>query len=327
LPPGIYFRLLLIGYFEGIDSERGIAWRAADSLALRNFLGLDLHDVPPDHSTISRTRRLIVVETHRAVFTWVAQCLGQRRVTLDVTVDGVPGAALGVMSQGELHSLALSLFLPRATLPDSPFRFVVIDDPVQSMDPSRVDGLARALEQVAATRQVIVFTHDERLSEAVRRLAINATILGLTRRPKSIVEIKTALDPVQAHIEDARALARTTQLPMDVLQKLVPGFCRSALEAACTQAFRRKRLAAGKSHESVEQELELAGKLTPLAALAFFDDRERGGDVMKRLNQIGGWAGDVFKQCKDGVHEVQSTDIRGMINDAERLAKTIAEVR
>src|SRR5262252_3587310 len=76
LPPGIYFRLLLIGYFEGIDSERGIAWRAADSLALRDFLGLDLHDVPPDHSTISRTRRLIVVETHRAVFTWVLQCLG-----------------------------------------------------------------------------------------------------------------------------------------------------------------------------------------------------------------------------------------------------------
>jgi transposase len=76
LPPGIYFRLLLIGYFEGIDSERGIAWRAADSLALRDFLGLDLHEAAPDHSTISRTRRLIAVETHRTVFTWVAQCLG-----------------------------------------------------------------------------------------------------------------------------------------------------------------------------------------------------------------------------------------------------------
>jgi transposase len=69
-------RCVLIGYFEGIDSERGIAWRSADSLALRDFLGLDLHDAPPDHSTISRTRRLIAVETHRAVFTWVAQCLG-----------------------------------------------------------------------------------------------------------------------------------------------------------------------------------------------------------------------------------------------------------
>src|SRR5207244_12848904 len=62
----------------------------------------------------------------------------QRRVALDVTVDGIAGAALGVMSQGELHSLALSLFLPRATLSGSPFRFVVIDDPVQSMDPARV---------------------------------------------------------------------------------------------------------------------------------------------------------------------------------------------
>src|SRR2546428_8320519 len=68
LVPGRYFRLLLIGYFEGIDSERGIAWRAADSLGLRNFLGVGLNEMPPDHSTISRTRRLIDVETHRAVF-------------------------------------------------------------------------------------------------------------------------------------------------------------------------------------------------------------------------------------------------------------------
>lgn len=75
LPPGIYFRLLLIGYFEGIDAERGIAWRAADSFALRDFLGVGLEDAPPDHSTISRTRRLIDLETHRSVFTWVLQCL------------------------------------------------------------------------------------------------------------------------------------------------------------------------------------------------------------------------------------------------------------
>jgi transposase len=73
LIPGIYFRLLLIGYFEGLDSERGIAWRTADSLGLRNFVGLTLTEVPPDHSTVSRTRRLIDVETHQAVFTWVLQ--------------------------------------------------------------------------------------------------------------------------------------------------------------------------------------------------------------------------------------------------------------
>src|SRR5712672_754000 len=91
LTPGRYFRLLLLGYFEGIDSERGIAWRATDSLAVRSFLGLGVHDAPPDHSTISRTRRLIDLETHRAVFTWVqerlvdAQLLKGKTVAIDAT--------------------------------------------------------------------------------------------------------------------------------------------------------------------------------------------------------------------------------------------------
>ena len=75
LTPGIYFRALLVGYFEGIDSERGIAWRAADSLAIRRFLGIAVDEAVPDHSTISRTRRLMDVETHRTVFTWVQQRL------------------------------------------------------------------------------------------------------------------------------------------------------------------------------------------------------------------------------------------------------------
>lgn len=77
LPPGVYFRLLLIGYFEGIDSERGIAWRVADSLTLREFLGLGATQAPPDHSTISRNRRLIDVETHQEVFTWVLKVLAK----------------------------------------------------------------------------------------------------------------------------------------------------------------------------------------------------------------------------------------------------------
>lgn len=77
LAPGRYFRLLLIGYFEGLDSERAIAWRAADSLALRRFLDLELVESSPDHSTISRTRRLIDLETHREVFTWILKQLAE----------------------------------------------------------------------------------------------------------------------------------------------------------------------------------------------------------------------------------------------------------
>jgi transposase len=75
IAPGVYFRSLLIGYFEGLDSERGIAWRVADSLSLRKFLGYALDEATPDHSTISRTRRLYWLETHKAVFRWVIKIL------------------------------------------------------------------------------------------------------------------------------------------------------------------------------------------------------------------------------------------------------------
>jgi len=86
LPPGRYFRSLLIGYFEGLDAERAIAWRAADSFALRAFLGLVLPEAPPDHSTISRTRRLIDLETHEAVFTWMLQRLADAGLVKGKTV-------------------------------------------------------------------------------------------------------------------------------------------------------------------------------------------------------------------------------------------------
>jgi transposase len=88
LAPGRYFRLLVVGYFEGLDSERAIAWRAADSFALRAFLGLVLPDAPPDHSTISRTRRLMDLETHQAVFTWILQRLAD--------ADLVKGKTIGI---------------------------------------------------------------------------------------------------------------------------------------------------------------------------------------------------------------------------------------
>jgi len=111
LPPGIYFRLLLIGYFEGIESERGIAWRAADSFAVRDFLGVGLEDAPPDHSTISRTRRLIDLETHRAVFTWVLQYLSTaglvkgKTVGIDATTLEANAAlrSIGRRDSGESH--------------------------------------------------------------------------------------------------------------------------------------------------------------------------------------------------------------------------------
>jgi transposase len=77
LAPGLYFRIMMIGFFEGLDSERGIAWRLADSLTLRQFLSIGLDENTPDHVTISRTRRLIDGETHQRIFNWVLEQLAQ----------------------------------------------------------------------------------------------------------------------------------------------------------------------------------------------------------------------------------------------------------
>ena len=93
LAPGIYFRMQLVGYFEGIDSERGMAWRCSDSLSLREFIGAGLTGTVPDHSTVSRTRRLIDLETHGCVFSWMLGVLAEHGLVDGKTV-GVDASTL-----------------------------------------------------------------------------------------------------------------------------------------------------------------------------------------------------------------------------------------
>ncbi|MGB6456658.1 MAG: AAA family ATPase, partial [Streptosporangiaceae bacterium] len=248
----------------------------------------------------------------------------QRHVSVDVTVDGVAGAALSVMSQGELHALGLALFLPRATSPDSPFRFIVIDDPVQSMDPAKVEGLARLLAWVGEDRQVVVFTHDDRLPEAIRRLQLPATIWEVTRREGSVVELTKNEDPVSRYLDDARALARTTELPEEARAVVVAGFCRSALEAACHEVIRARRIKAGVRHADVEKELIAAQKLRQLLALALLDDADRGGDVVAAIRQLGGQAAvKAFDAAREGTHERYQGDLRHFVEDTARLANAL----
>jgi hypothetical protein len=248
----------------------------------------------------------------------------QRRVRLEVTVDGVAGAALGVMSQGELHSLALSLFLPRATMEESPFRFVFIDDPVQSMDPARVDGLARVLEESAQTRQVVVFTHDDRLPAAVRSLRIDARVVEVSRRGDSSVELRPASDPVTRYFADAFALVKSEGIPEKVTRRVVPGLCRSGVEAACTEAFRRRRLARGESHQEVEDALLRATTTTLFASLALFDDLEHGGAVLGEINRnFGRREADAFQASKKGAHQGYDGDLIDLVRYSGELAKAI----
>jgi len=91
--PGVYFRMLLIGYFEGIDAERGIAWRCADSLSLRQFIGVAIDQSVPDHSSVSRTRRLIDLETHQEVFRFMLHLLAQKKLVKGKTI-GVDSTTL-----------------------------------------------------------------------------------------------------------------------------------------------------------------------------------------------------------------------------------------
>lgn len=253
----------------------------------------------------------------------------RRRVTLDVSVDGQEGIAVGVMSQGELNALALSLFLPRMTLADSPFHFLVVDDPVQAMDPQKVDGLARVLEDVARTRQVIVLTHDTRLSEAVDRLGIKATVLEVRRRAKSVVEVRTALDPVERHMKDALDCERHQEkIGAGVAARTVPGFCRLAIEAACVEAIRRRRLGRGDAHSDVEETISEAKGLHPLAALAIEDDVAQSDRVFEYLNnKLGRGAGDAFRAIKEGVHDGYSGSLKDLINVARRIATALREHR
>jgi hypothetical protein len=246
----------------------------------------------------------------------------QRKVALEVTVDGVPGAALSVMSQGELHALGLALFLPRATAANSPFRFLVIDDPVQSMDPSKVDGLARVLHKVAADRQVVVFTHDDRLPEAIRRLQLPATIWQVVRRERSVVELTLASDPVATYLDDARALARTPQLPQQARTVAVAGYCRSALDAACHEIVRARRISAGARHQDVEQALSDAHTTKQKLALVLFDGTS--GDVMDRVRQMGGAAAvNAVNVANAGVHGTYEGDLIGLVNETDRLVKAL----
>ena len=162
-------------------SERAIAnWRE-----LRQGSSVDLHEI-----TLKKVGR-------------------GGRADFDVRADGDAANALGVMSQGELLALSVSVFLPRAALDESPFRFAVIDDPVQAMDPAKVDGLARVLHRAARTRQIVVFTHDDRLPEAIRRLRLDATMLHVDRRAGSSVDVRESRAARSSATSTTRAATRS----------------------------------------------------------------------------------------------------------------------
>ena len=198
----------------------------------------------------------------------------QKQVEIAATVDGVDAAAFSVMSTGELHAITLALFLPRATRPQSPFRFVVLDDPVQAMDPSKVDALVRVLAGIADDRQVVVFSHDDRLPEAARRLAPDTMTVEVRRASESVITIGECKDPAARDLHDAQSLIDDQNVPADVLRRVVPQLCRQAFESAARDAYYARAFSAGQAREEVERTWGKVRKGPQRLALALHADRD-----------------------------------------------------
>lgn len=249
----------------------------------------------------------------------------RRRVRISGAVDGKAVDSFAVFSQGELHALTLSLFLPRATLAQSPFRFLVLDDPVQAMDPAKVDGLVDLLGELAQTRQVIVFSHDDRLPAALRRSAHDATILEITRGANSTVDVTTSQDPSARYLQDAHGLIKEWQhdrLTADDVRKALPGLLRFAIEAAAKDRYFASQLATGANLHDLE--VTWAGAHTTrkrvlLAAL--------GEDPPEHLAQ--GWISGPYRPGALGV--AGSGFHRGLATDPEdahyKVKRLIDDIR
>lgn len=251
----------------------------------------------------------------------------QAHVDFDLSVDGTDAGGLGVLSQGETNALALSVFLPRATLSASPFGFLVIDDPVQAMDPSKVDGLAQMLARAGETRQVVVFTHDERLPEAVRRLAIPARVLRVSRRASSQVQVDVAKDPTEALLDDARQVVKGETVPADVAAQVVPGICRTAVEATLNEIVRRRLLASGTGHAEVEELIAGAKRLWERLSLAAKGEVVPDADIQGwARNKLNRQSVDLLFELNRGAHSnVSGLSVPDLPADTRKLVRRITE--
>lgn len=245
----------------------------------------------------------------------------RRSVDIKAVVDDTAGtSALAVMSQGELNSLALALYLPRATSDDSPFRFLVLDDPVQAMDPTKVDGLAAVLADVAKTRQVIVFSHDDRFTQAARRLPIPPTVLSARRGARSEVIIQNELRPVERYLSDAYAVIQERELDDSIRRRVIPGILRQAIESAAWQRYATDGLAAGDSLSELETKWQQAARLRARLALILEPGFEGWLSRETRRRRIVGI-------CNAGTHQPMTGDVREAYEDAKSVISAIENKR
>ena len=249
----------------------------------------------------------------------------RRRVEFTLAVDDTPAPG-AVLSQGELTALGLSVFLPRSTAEASPFRFVLVDDPVQSMDPTKVDALAQVLHDLAAERQVIVFTHDDRFLAALRRLGRHHTAYSVTRGRFSDVRVERTTDAVEQYLRDADALAKDTKgLPLDLVSITVSGICRDAIDHAATEAVFARYRREGRTLADAEHAVEKAQPTNRLLALALLGNANKSSRLDAALNRLLPGAAATVKACVEPVHEPDASTIGGLVAGVRSLIQALAE--
>src|SRR3984893_134384 len=221
--PGIYFRLLLVGYFEGVDSERGIAWRAGDSLAIRRFLQIALDEDVPDHSTISRTRRLIDVETHRVVFTWIQQRLVEaallkgKTVAIDATTLEANAAMRSIVRRdtGEGYQAYLTR-LAEASGIKTPTREVLARlDRKRKKKTSNKDWTSPADPDAKVTKMKDGRTHLAHKAEHAVDLETGA-IVAITLQGADQGDTTTIVETATAAVEQVEAAQADVEEPQEL---------------------------------------------------------------------------------------------------------------
>lgn len=227
------------------------------------------------------------------------------------------------MSQGELHALALALFIPRATSTKSPFKFVVLDDPVQAMDPSKIDGFVRVLGEVAKTHQVIVFSHDDRLASVIRETGVDARMIEVVREAGSRVTTRDNVNPARRAVADVFAVVKDERLPDDIRARVIPGLFRIAVEAAAKQAFYLRESTAGRLRSDAETAWASAKKTSTRLSLAvhgepgvdltgWLDAKRERRSTLRLCNAVHGEARGVSKD---------------EARDLERIVETLLALR
>lgn len=228
------------------DDEQAKRLAKADALLKQVLADAREHQIGPIRQ---RAQEMWQMLRHESNVSLGDLKLTSQRLEVPATVDGEKAGALQVMSQGELHALALALFLPRVATDASPFRFVVLDDPVQAMDPAKVEGLLDVLLSLAAIRQVVVFSHDDRLAAAARRRMLTSEVTiklqSVQRGSRSRVTVKVDGDPAGRYLSEAEALTKDKKVPAAVKARVVGGLFRMAIEAAARDRWQVRAIRDG----------------------------------------------------------------------------------